>query len=154
MSFSGDGRELIAGLSGGMFVVYDLEMCTDAVRNHEAHHADVNCVSFAHDSNHIIYSRYYSLLVTKSPIIIASAEGDFITKSNLPQQCVYICRLLSVLSIVIRVNEKHDIYSSGDDGVLKIWDRRIMNERAPQPVSVFVGHSHGITRHDSREDLR
>ena len=48
----------------------------------------------------------------------------------------------------------HIIYSAADDGILKIWDRRILSESHPEPVSVFVGHRHGITWQDSKGDFR
>jgi len=48
----------------------------------------------------------------------------------------------------------HIIYSAADDGILKIWDRRILSESHPEPISVFVGHQHGITWLDSKGDFR
>ena len=48
----------------------------------------------------------------------------------------------------------HVVYSASDDGILKVWDRRILDESHPLPVSVFVGHGHGITYLDSKGDFR
>ena len=42
------------------------------------------------------------------------------------------------------------IYSGGDDGVCKVWDRRCLQERSPRPVGVFSGHKDGITYIDSK----
>lgn len=48
----------------------------------------------------------------------------------------------------------HIIYSGGDDGLVKVWDRRALNERNPKPVGVLAGHMDGITYIDSRGDAR
>ncbi|KAL1132657.1 hypothetical protein AAG570_010609 [Ranatra chinensis] len=46
------------------------------------------------------------------------------------------------------------IYSGGDDGFCKVWDRRTLNEASPKPVGVLAGHMDGITYIDSRGDAR
>ncbi|XP_039286743.1 DDB1- and CUL4-associated factor 11 [Nilaparvata lugens] len=46
------------------------------------------------------------------------------------------------------------LYSGGDDGYCKVWDRRTLNERKPLPVGVLAGHVDGITHIDSRGDGR
>ena len=97
LSFSADGKELIAGTNDGKVIIYDLQSDTKAVI--VGHATDVNSISFSDQTNHVIYS-------------------------------------------------------AADDGILKIWDRRILNESNPEPVSVFVGHVHGITFHDSKGDFR
>lgn len=54
--FSGDGRELVAGASGGAIVVYDIESrrTTHKINGHDD---DVNAVCFADKSSpHILYS--------------------------------------------------------------------------------------------------
>lgn len=54
--FSGDGRELVAGASGGNIVVYDIESRTTLHRI-SGHDDDVNAVCFADKSSpHILYS--------------------------------------------------------------------------------------------------
>ncbi|EHK97438.1 putative LEC14B protein [Glarea lozoyensis 74030] len=54
--FSGDGRELVAGASGGAIVVYDIESRTTLHRI-AGHDDDVNAVCFADKSSpHILYS--------------------------------------------------------------------------------------------------
>eukprot|EP01135_Chromosphaera_perkinsii_P002775 Nk52_evm143s226 gene=Nk52_evmTU143s226 len=46
------------------------------------------------------------------------------------------------------------IYSGSDDKLIKVWDRRLLNERSPKPVGVLVGHHEGITYIDSKGDGR
>lgn len=46
------------------------------------------------------------------------------------------------------------VYSGGDDGLVKVWDRRELREDAGKPVGVFAGHADGITFIDSRGDGR
>ena len=48
----------------------------------------------------------------------------------------------------------HILASGGDDGLVKIWDRRSLRESNPQPVGVFAGHVDGITFIDARDDAR
>ena len=99
LSFSHNGKELIAGTNDGKVIVFDLEAGTKAVSIDSAHIADVNSISFSNQTNHIIYS-------------------------------------------------------AADDGILKVWDRRILSESQPKPVSVFIGHAHGITYQDAKGDFR
>ncbi|XP_028519488.1 DDB1- and CUL4-associated factor 11-like, partial [Exaiptasia diaphana] len=37
------------------------------------------------------------------------------------------------------------LFSGSDDGLCKVWDRRMLNESHPLPVGVFAGHSDGLT---------
>ncbi|KJH51804.1 WD domain, G-beta repeat protein [Dictyocaulus viviparus] len=46
------------------------------------------------------------------------------------------------------------LYSGGDDGLVKVFDRRALGELDYQPVGVFAGHRDGITYIDSRGDDR
>merc|ERR1712241_565274 len=48
----------------------------------------------------------------------------------------------------------HILASGGDDGLVKIWDRRSLKESNPVPVGIFAGHVDGITFIDAREDAR
>ncbi|XP_058057969.1 DDB1- and CUL4-associated factor 11 isoform X1 [Anopheles bellator] len=53
------------------------------------------------------------------------------------------------------VDESSNIFFSGSDhGIIKLWDRRCMNESNPEAVGKLVGHSDGITFIDSRNDGR
>ena len=40
--------------------------------------------------------------------------------------------------------------TGGDDGLCKVWDRRTLNERKPEPVGVFAGHYDGVTFVDAK----
>lgn len=46
------------------------------------------------------------------------------------------------------------LYSGGDDGLCKVWDRRTLNETDPHPVGLLAGHMDGITYIDPRGDGR
>ncbi|KAK0428648.1 hypothetical protein QR680_010930 [Steinernema hermaphroditum] len=50
----------------------------------------------------------------------------------------------------------HLILSGGDDGLCKVWDRRILADatHTPEPVGVFAGHRDGLTFIDPRGDDR
>ncbi|XP_050301747.1 DDB1- and CUL4-associated factor 11 [Anthonomus grandis grandis] len=51
-------------------------------------------------------------------------------------------------------NSSHIIFSGADDGLVKVWDRRILNDndRSSKPVGLLAGHLDGITYIDSRGD--
>lgn len=44
----------------------------------------------------------------------------------------------------------HIIYTTGDDGLCKVWDVRCLNAQQPNPVGIFAGHKDGITFVDSK----
>lgn len=46
------------------------------------------------------------------------------------------------------------MYTAGDDGLCKVWDRRVLREENPEPVGVLAGHVSGITYVDPRGDGR
>jgi len=48
----------------------------------------------------------------------------------------------------------HILASGGDDGLVKIWDRRSLREDRPKPVGTFAGHTDGITYIDTKDDSR
>jgi WD repeat-containing protein 23 len=48
----------------------------------------------------------------------------------------------------------HVVASGGDDGFVKIWDRRALRESDPKPVGVLAGHVDGITFIDPKGDGR
>ncbi|CAJ0593980.1 unnamed protein product [Cylicocyclus nassatus] len=50
--------------------------------------------------------------------------------------------------------ESHLLYSGGDDGLVKVYDRRAFGELDYQPVGAFAGHRDGITYIDARGDDR
>lgn len=57
-----------------------------------------------------------------------------------------------VNSVAFANNSSDIIYSGGDDGFCKVWDRRTMSEASPNPVGILAGHLDGITYIDSRND--
>lgn len=59
-----------------------------------------------------------------------------------------------VNSVAFADDTSHIIYSGGDDGLIKVWDRRTLTEANPKPVGVLAGHMDGITFIDSRGDGR
>lgn len=53
------------------------------------------------------------------------------------------------------LDETSNIFFSGtDNGLIKIWDRRCLNEVNPEAAGALVGHYDGITYIDSRGDGR
>nr|CAI5859118.1 unnamed protein product [Callosobruchus analis] len=59
-----------------------------------------------------------------------------------------------VNSVCFADDSSHIIYSGGDDGLVKVWDRRSLVEGSPKPVGVLAGHTDGVTFIDSRGDGR
>ncbi|XP_033331804.1 DDB1- and CUL4-associated factor 11 [Megalopta genalis] len=59
-----------------------------------------------------------------------------------------------VNAVVFADNTSQILYSAGDDGLCKVWDRRTLNESSPHPVGVLAGHMDGITYVDPRGDGR
>ncbi|KAI4469449.1 ddb1- and cul4-associated factor 11 [Holotrichia oblita] len=58
-------------------------------------------------------------------------------------------------SVAFADDSSHIIYSGGDDGLLKVWDRRMLGEEGnPTPVGVLAGHRDGITFIHPRGDSR
>ncbi|XP_066138934.1 DDB1- and CUL4-associated factor 11 isoform X2 [Euwallacea fornicatus] len=57
-------------------------------------------------------------------------------------------------SVLFADNTSHIIYSGGDDGLVKVWDRRTLQDRNAKPVGLLAGHMDGITYIDSRGDGR
>ena len=42
------------------------------------------------------------------------------------------------------------IFSGGDDGICKVWDRRTLSETHCSPVGILAGHKDGITFIDTK----
>lgn len=59
-----------------------------------------------------------------------------------------------ISSICFADADSNIIYSGGDDGVVKAWDRRTLREADPKPVGSLAGHYDSITHIDSRQDGR
>uniref|UniRef100_A0A0V0G5M9 Putative ddb1-and cul4-associated factor 11ddb1-and cul4-associated factor 11 n=1 Tax=Triatoma dimidiata TaxID=72491 RepID=A0A0V0G5M9_TRIDM len=59
-----------------------------------------------------------------------------------------------VNTVTFADNTSQIVYSGGDDGLCKVWDRRTLSELNPKPVGVLAGHMDGVTYIDSRGDAR
>ncbi|KAK7576357.1 hypothetical protein V9T40_012643 [Parthenolecanium corni] len=46
------------------------------------------------------------------------------------------------------------ILSGSDDGLIKVWDRRVLKQDSPKSVGIFMGHKDGITYLDLKGDGR
>ena len=57
-------------------------------------------------------------------------------------------------SVAFADNSGQIFYSGGDDGVVKVWDRRNLIEDNPIPVGQLSGHYDSIVHIDSRNDAR
>ncbi|XP_063920557.1 DDB1- and CUL4-associated factor 11 isoform X2 [Zophobas morio] len=97
--------------------------------------------------------------------VVFSSDGkEFLGGAN--DGCLYIYDLQSHAKVKIPAHEydvnsvafadvsSHIIYSGGDDGLIKVWDRRTLGESYVKPVGVLAGHMDGITFIDSRGDGR
>lgn len=59
-----------------------------------------------------------------------------------------------VNAVAFADNSSHILFSGGDDGLVRVWDRRTLRESNPTPVGTFGGHFDGITYIDSKGDAR
>ncbi|KAL0280398.1 UNVERIFIED_CONTAM: hypothetical protein PYX00_001698 [Menopon gallinae] len=59
-----------------------------------------------------------------------------------------------VNAVAFADNRSQILYSAGDDGVCKVWDRRTLSESHPKPVGCLAGHMDGITFIEPRGDGR
>lgn len=59
-----------------------------------------------------------------------------------------------VNTVAFADNTSQILYSGGDDGFCKVWDRRTLSESHPKPVGILAGHMDGITFIDPKGDGR
>ncbi|KAL4234099.1 DDB1- and CUL4-associated factor 11 [Mactra antiquata] len=59
-----------------------------------------------------------------------------------------------VNAVAFADNSSQILFSGGDDGLCKVWDRRTLKEDHPVPVGTMAGHHDGITYIDSKGDAR
>ncbi|XP_025835140.1 DDB1- and CUL4-associated factor 11 isoform X2 [Agrilus planipennis] len=76
---------------------------------------------------------------------------DMIRKERTLRICAHD---YDVNSVAFADDTSQIIYSGGDDGLIKVWDRRTLNEENPTPVGTLAGHMDGITFIDSKGDSR
>jgi WD repeat-containing protein 23 len=57
-------------------------------------------------------------------------------------------------AVALDEQSPHIIFSAGDDGLCKVWDRRCLSEANPRPVGTLAGHKDGITFIDTKGDGR
>lgn len=51
-------------------------------------------------------------------------------------------------------NSSQILFSGGDDGLCRVWDRRTLSDKWSSPVGTLAGHSDGITFIDTKGDTR
>ncbi|TVY21619.1 LEC14B protein [Lachnellula arida] len=114
--FSGDGRELVAGASGGAIVVYDIESrrTTQKINGHDD---DVNAVCFADKSSpHILYSGSDDTTLkvwdTRS-MGDSRAAGAFVGH-------------IEGLTYIDSKGDGRYILSNGKEQSMKLWDLRMV----------------------------
>ena len=59
-----------------------------------------------------------------------------------------------VNAVAFADDSSHILFSGGDDGLCKVWDRRTLRDENPIPVGTLAGHADGITYIDSKGDAR
>lgn len=89
--------------------------------------------------------------------IIAGANGGliYIYNRELNNRTMKLHAHDDDLSCVCFADDSgHILYSGGEDGIIKVWDRRILREESPLPVGQLAGHYDSVTYIDSRNDAR
>ncbi|KAM3068156.1 hypothetical protein ACMFMG_011206 [Clarireedia jacksonii] len=114
--FSGDGRELVAGTTGGSIVVYDIES-RRSIHRIFGHEEDVNAVCFADKSSpHILYSGSddTTLKVWDTRSLGDSREaGAFVGH-------------IEGLTYIDSKGDGRYVLSNGKDQSMKLWDLRMV----------------------------
>ncbi|XP_073104475.1 LEC14B homolog isoform X3 [Elaeis guineensis] len=117
VKFSSDGRELVAGSSDCSIYVYDLE-ANKLTSRIPAHSSDVNTVTFADDTGHLIYSG------SDDNLCKVWDRRCFTTKGQVAG--VLTGHLEGVTFIDSRGDGRYFI-SNGKDQTIKMWDIRKMS---------------------------
>ncbi|XP_055345296.1 DDB1- and CUL4-associated factor 11-like [Paramacrobiotus metropolitanus] len=94
---------------------------------------------FSHDDQEILCG------VNQGDIYVCNLTGR--------SQCI-VAHQEDVNCVAFADHSSQILYSAGDDGIIKVWDRRTLSESRPRPCGYFVGHKHGITFLDPHFDGR
>ncbi|KAF4630590.1 hypothetical protein G7Y89_g7547 [Cudoniella acicularis] len=114
--FSGDGRELVAGATGGSIVVYDIES-RRTLHRIAGHDADVNAVCFADSSSpHILYSGSDD---TTLKVWDTRSMGD-------SREAGAFVGHIEGLTYIDSKGDGRYILSNGKDQSMKLWDLRMV----------------------------
>jgi hypothetical protein len=117
--------------------------------------------------------------ITQTPLDLRPPEDSFATfgifytpdgasvAASGSDGCVYVydlCRQERVLKIPAHEDHANALccsrenpsimYSGGDDGLCRIWDRRETDEKKARAVGLFAGHRDGLTFIDAKSDGR
>uniref|UniRef100_A0A1I7YMQ4 WD_REPEATS_REGION domain-containing protein n=1 Tax=Steinernema glaseri TaxID=37863 RepID=A0A1I7YMQ4_9BILA len=91
-------------------------------------------------------------------IVVGGSEGNLIIYNRELNKTVFRVKGHEddTNAVSFADSSSHLILSAGDDGLCKVWDRRILADstHTPAPVGVFAGHKDGITFIDARGDDR
>ncbi|KAI8509552.1 hypothetical protein Bbelb_119800 [Branchiostoma belcheri] len=141
--------------SDGRFVVYSGWADSIYVCEVGKQEGGVTQLPFSHDG---FASCVFSLTFSHDDSEIMGAAND---------GCLYVfdrCRAERTLCIHAHSNDANAVtfadassqilFSGGDDGLLKVWDRRALSEESPREVGVLLGHLDGVTHIHSRGDNR
>lgn len=122
------------------------------VHGEEEHHYSLDL--YPEDEYHFCVF-YVTFSKDNREIFSATSDGIFIYDREKQTRTVMIdAHQDDANGIAFSDSSGHVIYSTGDDGLCKVWDRRTLEENSPCPVGVFAGHKDGITYVDSKEDGR
>lgn len=94
-----------------------------------------------------------------SEILVGDNEGLFYTHVIDHKKRGHVGKVVrgheDDLNFVCFADESSNIlYSGGDDGLCKVWDRRVLKDMNSPPVGVLAGHQDGITYIDPKGDGR
>ncbi|OWA51865.1 DDB1- and CUL4-associated factor 11 [Hypsibius exemplaris] len=109
--------------------------------NPESQHCGIFSLMFSHDDTEILAGGnhgdiYIVSLLNGRSQRIASAHAD------------------DVNTVAFADQTSHILYSGGDDGIIRVWDRRTLSEERPKACGLFLGHKHGIVYLDPHSDGR
>lgn len=109
---------------------------------------------FPSESSFCIFSLTFSS--DNREILGGSNDGNlYVYDRDSNQRCLRIdAHDDDVNAVAFADSTSQILFSGGDDGLCKIWDRRTLREEHPIPVGTLAGHHDGITYIDSKGDAR